>query len=322
MRFSSLISVASLAAVTLVTHLANASPLPIDAKEGLADASVSNYVPLSKRSYTADDIEQFERIEKRSTAGFNDWSCKPSKAHPTPIVLVHGLIGNGWDNWLYMAPRFVLKGYCVFSLTYGKLPGIPLIAGLDSMETSAQQLSTFIDKVLTSTNSTKVNLLGHSQGSLMPRYYLKFLNGASKVDKYAAFGTIAYGTNLSGLVDLAKAIGIFDTVKKVIDPVCKSCLQFLEGSDFLKKLNEGGDTVPGVQYKYIVSAFDQVVTPYTNGYLRDKNPLAKNVKLQDLCMVDLSDHVLQMADPIVFHSINSFFDSKAPQTVNCLSALW
>ncbi|CAO3571767.1 unnamed protein product [Mortierella alpina] len=221
-----------------------------------------------------------------------------------------------------MAPRFVAKGYCVFSLTYGELPGIPLLAGLDKMETSAAQLSAYVDKVLAATNTTKVNLLGHSQGSLMPRYYLRFLGGASKVDKYAAFGTIAYGTTLLGIYPFLSSLGLYDPVKKIIDPVCKSCFQFLENSSFLQNLNAGGDTVPGVSYKFIVSKFDEVVTPYTNGQLRDKSALVQNVVLQNLCAVDLSDHVLQMADPIVFHAANAFFDATAPQTVNCLSALW
>jgi triacylglycerol esterase/lipase EstA (alpha/beta hydrolase family) len=51
------------------------------------------------------------------------------------------------------------------------------------MENSAAQLSDFVDKVLLATNSTKVDLVGHSQGSLMPRYYLKFLGGQNKVGK-------------------------------------------------------------------------------------------------------------------------------------------
>ncbi|KAG0205421.1 hypothetical protein BGX28_002992 [Mortierella sp. GBA30] len=313
MLFSKTLSVAAIALATIACSFVEASPIPTDA--------VSEYVPLSKRTYATDQIEAHERIQKRSTFGFNDWSCKPSKAHPRPIVLVHGLIGNGWDNWLYMAPRFVAKGYCVFSLTYGKLPGIPLFAGLDKMETSAEQLSAFVDKVLTATNTTKVNLVGHSQGSLMPRYYLRFLGGADKVDKYAAFGTIAYGTTLSGIYPFLNSLGLYDSVKKIIDPVCLSCFQFLQGSPFLENLNAGGDTVPGVTYKYIASKFDEVVTPYTNGFLKDKNALVTNVVLQNLCPLDLSDHVLQMLDPIVFNEINAFFDATAPQKVNCLSSL-
>ncbi|KAF9981374.1 hypothetical protein BGZ65_004022 [Modicella reniformis] len=314
MLLSKSLSVVALTLAAIASSFVQASPIP-------ASTAPDVYIPLKERVYTAEQIDQHTNIMKRSSSGFNDWSCKPSAAHPRPIVLVHGLIGNGWDNWLYMAPRFVARGYCVFSLTYGQLPGIPLFAGLDKMETGAQQLSAFVDKVLAATNSTKVNLVGHSQGSLMPRYYLKYMGGAAKIDKYAAFGTIAYGTDLHSIAPFLTALGLYDVIKQVVDPFCLSCFQLLQGSPFLKDLNAGGDTVPGVQYKYIVSKYDQVVTPYTSGHLRDKNPLVQNVVLQNICALDLSEHVAQMLDPIVFHSINAFFDSKANQNVNCLSAL-
>ncbi|KAF9345606.1 hypothetical protein BGX26_002961 [Mortierella sp. AD094] len=315
MFISKTLSIVAIALAAIASTLVEASPIPVS-------TAVSTYVPVSERKYTAEQIDQHERILKRSSSGFNDWSCKPSSSHPRAIVLVHGLIGNGWDNWLYMGPRLAASGYCVFSLTYGQLPGIPLFAGLDKMENSAPQLSAFVDKVLAATNTDKVNLVGHSQGSLMPRYYLKFLGGASKVDKYAAFGTIVYGTTLDSLVPLLTSLGLYDAIKAAVDPVCLSCFQFLVNSPFLQNLNAGGDTVPGVTYKYIASKFDEVVTPYTNGFLRDKNPLVTNVVLQNLCAVDLDDHVTQMLDPIVFHEIDAFFNPNAPQTVNCLSALY
>lgn len=303
----------TLALAAIGSVFVQASPIPVSA--------VEPYVPVAERVYTAEQLDQHAKLMKRSSAGINDWNCKPSAAHPRAIILVHGLIGNGWDNWLYMAPRFAAKGYCVFSLTYGKLPGIPLFAGLDKIENSAAQLSTFVDKVLASTGTTKVNLVGHSQGSLMPRYYMKYLGGASKVDKFAAFGTIAYGTDLNGLVPFLTGLGLYDVIKKAIDPVCLSCFQFLVGSPFLNDLNAGGDTVPGVNYKFIQSKYDEVVTPYANGRLRDNNSLVSNVLLQDLCIADFSEHVAVMADPIVFNAINAFLDPKAIQTINCLSAL-
>lgn len=43
------------------------------------------------------------------------------------------------------------------------MPGVADLGGLDSMVVSAGQLSTFVDKVLAATNTTKVDLLGHSQ---------------------------------------------------------------------------------------------------------------------------------------------------------------
>lgn len=85
----------------------------------------------------------------------------------------------------------------------------------------------------------------HKQGSLMPRYYLKNLGGATKVNKFAAFGAIAYGTTLLGIAPFLTGLGLYDPIKNIVDPVCKSCFQFLVGSPFLTELNKGGDTVPG-----------------------------------------------------------------------------
>ncbi|KAH7060136.1 secreted lipase [Linnemannia elongata] len=329
MLFSKTISAAvAIALATIATSFVEASPVRIP--EGLVarsvesaatDASAAAYVPLSERTWTAEEIEEHHQWIKRSSSGINDWNCVPA-AGKRPVVLVHGLIATKDDNWIYMGPRLQAAGYCVYSLTYGSLPGIYLIAGLDKMENGAAQLSAFVDKVLAATKASQVDLVGHSQGSLMPRYYLKFLGGAAKVNKFTAFGTIAYGTTLDGVAPFLISLGLYDPIKKILDPVCKSCFQFLQGSDFLNNLNAGGDTVPGVQYQFIASKYDEVVTPYTNGFLRDNNPAVKNIVLQDLCSLDTSsEHALQMLDPIVFHKINAFLSPSAPQTVNCLSAL-
>ncbi|KAF9186559.1 hypothetical protein BGZ49_004172 [Haplosporangium sp. Z 27] len=309
------LSIIAIALATIASSLVEASPIP-------DSNAVSTYVPVNERKYTAEQLDQHERILKRSSSGYNDWSCVPSKTHPRPVILVHGLIRNGWDNWLYMGPKFAASGYCTYSLTYGQMPGIPILAGLDKIENSAQQLSTFVDKVLAATNTTKVNLVGHSQGSLMPRYYLKFLGGASKVDKYAAFGSVVYGITLDPLVPLLTSLGLYDTLRSAVDPACLSCSQIIVGSSFLQNLNAGGDTVPGVTYKFMVTEYDEFMTPYTNGFLRDKNPLVSNVVLQNLCIIDLDDHIDQMSDPIVFHEIDAFFNPAAIQTVNCLSAFY
>ena len=47
---------------------------------------------------------------------------------------------------------------------------------------SAAQLEAFVDRVLAATGAAKVSMVGHSQGGMMPRYYIQFLGGAGKVD--------------------------------------------------------------------------------------------------------------------------------------------
>ncbi len=59
---------------------------------------------------------------------------------------------------------------------------------LSPLEQSAQELSVFVDEVLAATGASKVDIVGHSQGTLMPNYYVKFLGGAAKVDKVRVTG--------------------------------------------------------------------------------------------------------------------------------------
>src|SRR4051794_39263146 len=47
--------------------------------------------------------------------GANDWSSRPSAAHPAPVVLAHGLFANMTDNCQTMSQLLANHGYCVFA---------------------------------------------------------------------------------------------------------------------------------------------------------------------------------------------------------------
>jgi triacylglycerol lipase len=226
-------------------------------------------------------------------AGANNWSCRPTVTHPQPVVLVHGTFFDSAISWETLAPMLAADGYCVYAIDYGN-------NGTAPVEQSAQQLSAFVDRVLHSTGAAKVDIVGHSQGGMMPRYYMKFLGGAPKVDKLIALAPSNHGTT--------------NPLAPVVAPVCPSCAEQEAGSPFLAALNAGGDTLPGITYTVIESRNDEIVTPYTSAFLQ--GPKVTNVLLQTDCPRDVSEHITITYDPIalqwVLHALNSTERSFRP----------
>ncbi|GAA3024979.1 esterase/lipase family protein [Streptomyces glomeratus] len=249
------------------------------------------------------------------SSGWNDYSCKPSAAHPRPVVLVHGTLGNSVDNWLALAPYLESRGYCVFSLDYGQLPGVPLFYGLGPIASSAEQLQTFVDKVLAATGAAKADIVGHSQGGMMPRYYLKFLGGAAKVNALVGIAPDNHGTTLDGLANL---LPYFPGAADLLSKATPGLADQVAGSEFITKLNAGGDTVPGVHYTVIATKYDEVATPYRSQFLSGSD--VHNVLLQDLCGLDLSEHVLiALTDRIAFHEVANALDPAHATATTCAS---
>jgi triacylglycerol esterase/lipase EstA (alpha/beta hydrolase family) len=205
--------------------------------------------------------------------GANDWSCRPTAARPTPVVIVHGTFGDRKDLLDLLSAAMVRRGFCVFSLDYGN-------RGTGDIPASARQLKSFVGKVLRATGATKVSMVGHSQGGMMPRYYVKFLGGASVVDDLVGLSPSNHGTAVTG-----------DSSNPLIGGLCTSCSQQAAGSPFLKRLNAGDETPGPVSYTQVTTRYDEVVVPYTSAYLR-AGPRTTNVTIQDLCPAELAEHVL------------------------------
>ncbi|MFE2299989.1 esterase/lipase family protein [Streptomyces sp. NPDC059445] len=255
------------------------------------------------------------QADSAPSSGWNNYSCKPSTTHPRPVVLVHGTFGNSVDNWLALAPYLTSRGYCVFSLDYGQLPGVPLFNGLGPIDKSAAQLQVFVDKVLAATGTAKVDVVGHSQGGMMPRYYLKFLGGAAKVNALVGLAPDNHGTTLNGLT---KLLPYFPGAEDLLTTATPGLADQIAGSAFMTKLNEGGDTVPGVHYTVIATKYDEVVTPYSSGFLSGSD--VHNVLLQNLCGLDLSEHVaIGIFDRIAYHEVANALDPAHATTTNCAS---
>ncbi len=250
--------------------------------------------------------------------GANDFSCKPTKAHPNPLVLVHGLGATMGENWGYISPILAKHGYCVFALTYGVDPRFQYAGGVLPIQRSAHELNGFVKRVLRETGAKKVDLVGHSEGTFMPEYWLKYLGGAKYVRRYVAMTPLYAGTTLYGVSSLSEVLAGFGLSQGVIEQfstVCASCPQFLASSDMVKKLNKGGAAVPGIAYTTIPTRFDELVVPYTSGILDAPN--VTNHVLQDVCPADISEHVAEAFDPVVVQIVLNALDPRHAKPVSC-----
>jgi triacylglycerol esterase/lipase EstA (alpha/beta hydrolase family) len=253
-----------------------------------------------------------------SPPGANDWSCKPTASHPRPVILVHGTFADMADSWQALSPLLYDNGYCVFAFNYGSYKGSGNVGiyGLARIAGSAHQLSQFVDRVLAATGAQQVDLVGHSQGGMMPRYYLRFLGGASKVHALVGLAPSNHGTTLDGLFNFAHQ---FKGASALIGALCPACQQQEHRSALIRKLNAGGETVPGVQYTVIESRYDEVVTPYTAAFL--SGPNVQNITLQDQCSLDLGEHLSMPYDHIADADVLNALDPEHPVTPKCSPVL-
>ena len=190
---------------------------------------------------------------------------------------MHGTFADMIASWNAISPVLRAKGYCPWALDYG-------YNATQDIPKSAGQLQTFVDQVLKKTGATKVDIVGHSQGGMMPRYFIKYLGGDTKVNDLIGLSPSNNGTT-NPLVGPAGAGG------------CVACTQQARGSAFLTDLNAGGYTKPGIDYTVIETKYDEVVTPYNSEFLPDAGNVT-NVLLQSRCPADFTDHGGIIYDPI------------------------
>lgn len=285
------LALAATIAVTLLVAQPAKAALPV----GDLGTAVSNFV-----------------FSPNSVAGANNWSCKPSAQHPNPVVLVHATGVNLGANWVALSPMLKNAGYCVFAFNYGMTwLSLGRIGGLGEISASAKTLSSFVDKVRSYTGAPKVDLVGHSQGGMMPNYYIKNLGGASKVGTFVGLAPSNHGTTLNGIVNLGSALNILGFANSLLWGLGIPGLAEQEaGSSFQKNLFAGGDTVAGPKYVVIETKYDKVVTPYTNAFLNGPN--VRNILVQDQCPNDNVGHIGIFTDSPTLQNVMNSLGANDP----------
>jgi triacylglycerol lipase len=224
--------------------------------------------------------------------------CTPSAAHPNPVVLVHGTWMDRTVSWNLVGEKLVADGYCVFSLDYGN-------RGTQPVADSARDLGTFIDAVLQRTGAAKVAIVGHSQGGMMPRYYLKFGGGLDKVAELIGLAPSNHGTT-NGFGNYAAQYG---------DSPAAADQQ--AGSPFMVKLNGDGVDAPQpssgeIDYTVVSTANDEIVKPYQSQALAGPASVVTNVVVQDKCPGDQIEHIALPYDPVALQWVENALGRPGP----------
>jgi len=224
------------------------------------------------------------------------WHRHRSSTPKDPVIIVAGTFSPAIANEP-LAARLRADGYQVFIF---ELPTL----GTQDIYKTAQALNVFSDSVRAQTGAAKVDLIGHSQGGVVGRAYIKWYSGANEVDSMISLGAPHYGTyvaNLATFLGLGNCLGI------------TGCEQMSIGSDFVNDLNAGDDTIGNVAYTNFYTKYDELVRPITNATMQDG---ATNVKIQSQCRWRFVGHIGLILDGTVYSGIQDAL-AKRSITLNC-----
>jgi triacylglycerol esterase/lipase EstA (alpha/beta hydrolase family) len=155
---------------------------------------------------------------------------------------------------------------------------------------------------------------------VLPRWYLKFDGGATRVSALVGLAPSNHGTTLDGLTTLGTELGILGVVNAGFDLAALPAAQQQEvGSSITTQVDSGGDTVAGVSYTQIVSRNDEVVTPYTNQFLTaGPGATVHNILLQNVCPLDQGEHLSVVYDQIALREMLNALDPAHAQAPACV----
>lgn len=150
----------------------------------------------------------------------------------------------------------------------------------------------------------KIEIVGHSQGGMVPRWALKFWPDTRQdVDDLIGLAPSNNGTIDSAAVCAAGCGPAFRQ-------------QGLQ-SKFLTALNSGAETYPGISYTNVASSTDEVVVPnigqHASSFLHTGGGRISNVQTQAICPLDVAEHLTTgTSDPVGYAAVQDAISHPGP----------
>lgn len=205
-----------------------------------------------------------------------------------PVLLVHGTGVNRKQNWEWN----------YWGTLHEKGWEVCWIALPDSSLRDAQVSSEYVAHALSlmhRASGEKVDVLGHSQGGLQPRWAIKWFSSGRYVADYIGLATPNHGTRVAN--ETSQNEGCFE-----------SCWQMRRNSLFINALNRSAETPGRIAYTSIYTQSDELVQPTGTQDLAR----GSNILLQDLCPGRPVDHLFIAGDYVTWLLVKDALVSKGP----------
>ncbi|MFF0747755.1 esterase/lipase family protein [Streptomyces sp. NPDC004267] len=185
---------------------------------------------------------------------------------PRPVILLHGFVDNR-SVFVLLRRALARDGRSrdrVDSLNYSPLT--------DDLRTAAELLARRVEELLERTGHTEADLVGHSLGGLIARYYVQRLGGDARVRTLVMLGTPHSGTTFVPLADA--------------HPLVR---QMRPGSEVLREL---AGPAPGCRTRFVSfwSDLDEVMVPVQTARLDHPDLLVENVRVSGVGHLALPVH--------------------------------
>jgi pimeloyl-ACP methyl ester carboxylesterase len=196
-------------------------------------------------------------------------------ADRAPILLVPGTSLNPQVNFSWnWEPALKRRGwdYCTVTIPNN---------GMSDIQVSGEYL-VYALRNLHSRADRRVDVIGYSQGGMVPRWALRFWPGTRKlVDDLVGLSPSNHGT--------------VDAIPACASRCAASFWQQRTGSNFLTALNSRAETFRRISYSSIYPNTDEVVVPNlgpaASSSLHGKHGRMANVAIQEVCPNDTSEHL-------------------------------
>ena len=212
------------------------------------------------------------------------------RAHQ-PVLLVHGTFATPEENWSWnYANALPAAGYDVCTV---RLPD----RSTGDIQVSSEYVVYAVRKIYERSGS-KVDVLGHSQGGLQPRWAVRWWPSLrTKVDDLVMLGTPNHGTLVA---DQATPLG-----------APPAAWQMRTNSRFIAALNSEDETPGPMSYTSLYTLSDELVQPVVPAATAAVAG-GRNLLVQNLCPGRVVDHVGLAYDAAAHDMVIDAFTHPGP----------